>query len=78
MINIVRQIQYLESGKMKLELIPLNLKDRVDISCGMLNNLLDDKDISIDVDIPPDLVVEAADIKSTIIYDDYMRVPLSI
>ncbi len=63
---------------MKLELIPLNLKDRVDISCGMLNNLLDDKDISIDVDIPPDLVVEAADIKSTIIYDDYMRVPLSI
>ena len=58
-INLVRKLEALETGKMKLELSPINLKNSIETSLHVLDNRCGKKNITFTVDVPEDMFVEA-------------------
>ena len=58
-INLVRKLEALETGKLKLELSPINLKNCIETSLQVLEKRYREKNIDFTIGVPADLFVEA-------------------
>ncbi len=58
-INLVRKLEALETGKIELELSPINLKQCIEASFQVLEKRFRDKEVSFSLDVPEALRAEA-------------------
>jgi signal transduction histidine kinase len=58
-INLVRKLEALETGKMDLELQPINVQKSIQSSLEVLKNKYPDKNINFSIDISSNLAVQA-------------------